>query len=215
MFQQSCYRVFPLAALSLALAMAISIAQAGKYNKTLSIGDAAPGWTDLKDPSGKTHSQADLKDKDVIIVAFLCNTCEYAVAVEDRMNALHKKLAANGKCAIVAINPNKVEGDSLEKMAEKIKEKSFQFAYVHDDDAQSTAKAFGATRTPEFFVLNKDRKIVYMGALDDNPDEAKAQRNYIHEAVGAALAGKAPEVTETVPIGCTVRYQRDRRKKTE
>jgi hypothetical protein len=80
---------------------------------------------------------------------------------------------------------------------------------------QSTAKAFGATRTPEFVVLNKERKVVYMGALDDNPDEEKAKRRYVGEAVTAALAGKLPEVTETVPIGCTVRYQRDRRKKTE
>jgi len=190
-----------------------NLAIAGKYNKTLSIGDAAPAWSDLKDPAGKSHSLADLKDKEVVIVAFICNTCEYAVAVEDRLNALQKKLDA--KCAIIAINPNKVEGDSLEKMADKIKEKSFQFAYVHDDEMQATAKAFGATRTPEFFVLNKERKVVYMGALDDNPDEAKAKRNYISEAVDAALAGKSPEVTETVAIGCTVRYLRDRRKKAE
>ncbi|WP_425613683.1 thioredoxin family protein [Anatilimnocola sp. NA78] len=202
--------------LSLAIGMLLvscGLALAGKYNKTLSIGDAAPSWSELKDPAGKSHSLADLKEKDVVIVAFICNTCEYAVAVEDRLNALQKKLDA--KCAIVAINPNKVEGDSLEKMADKIKEKGFQFTYVHDDDAQATAKAFGATRTPEFFVLNKERKIVYMGALDDNPDEAKANRNYLSEAVDAALVGKAPEVTETVAIGCTVRYQRDRRKKTE
>lgn len=208
--------LFKLTMLGLVLvSVATATVQAGKYNKSLNIGDAAPTFSKLKDSAGNEHSLADWKDKDVIVVAFICNTCEYAVAVEDRLNALHKQLAADGKAVLVAINPNKVEGDSLEKMAERVKEKGFQFTYVHDDEMQSTAKAFGATRTPEFVVLNKERKVVYMGALDDNPDEEKAKRSYVGEAVKAALAGKLPEVTETVPIGCTVRYQRDRRKKTE
>lgn len=195
------------------IVLAASTLFAGKYNKTLSIDDAAPTFSDLKDSSGKAHSLADWKDKDVVVVAFICNTCEYAVAVENRLNALQTKLAVDGKAVLVAINPNKVEGDSLEKMAERVKEKGFQFTYVHDDEMQSTAKAFGATRTPEFIVLNKERKVVYMGALDDSPDAEKVKRDYVSEAIDAALAGKSPEITETVPIGCTVRYQRDRRKK--
>lgn len=184
---------------------------AGKYNKAVSIGDAAPEFKSLQDADGKTYSLADYKDKDVVVVAFSCNTCPTAVDYEDRVIALAKKFG--DKCAVVMINANKVEGDLLPQLGEKAKKKGFNFPYLHDDDAQSTAKAYGATFTPEFFVLNKQRKIVYMGAFDDKtkPEEVKAE--YVADAVTAALAGKEPAVTETVARGCTVRYVRDRSKK--
>jgi peroxiredoxin len=190
-------------------------ALAGKYNPKLSIGDVAPSFEGLKDADGKAHSLADFKDKDVVVLVFTCNTCPTAVDYEDRLIALGKKFAADSRCALVVINPNKVEGDLLPQLGEKAKAKKFNFPYIHDDDAQSTAKAFGATYTPEFFVLNKERKVVYMGAMDDKtkPDEVKVQ--YVVAAVDAALAGKMPEVTETVARGCTVRFARDRKKKSE
>lgn len=198
---------------TLCLAFLCVPAFAGKYNPKLSIGDVAPEWKGLKDADGKEHALADFKDKDVVVIAFSCNTCPTAVDYEKRLIALTKKFAADGKCAVIVINPNKVEGDLLPQLGEKAKAKGFNFPYIHDDDAQSTAKAYGATFTPEFFVLNKDRKIVYMGAMDDSTKPENVKQEFVANAVAAALAGKTPAVTETVARGCTVRYARERRKK--
>jgi peroxiredoxin len=201
--------------LSALVLLASGVALAGKYNPKLSIGDAAPAFKGLQDAAGKEYSLADLKDKEVVVIVFTSNTCPTAVDYEDRLIALGKKFAVDSKCALLVINPNKVEGDLLHQLGEKAAAKKFNFPYVHDDDAQSTAKAYGATYTPEFFVLNKDRKVVYMGAMDDKTMPGEVKEQYVVAAVDAALAGKLPEVTETAARGCTVRYARDRKKKAE
>lgn len=185
---------------------------AGKYNPTLNVGDAAPEFKDLPGTDDKNHSLAELKDKSVVVVIFTCNTCPTAVDYEDRVMALAKKYAANGKVGIVAINANQVEGDLLPKMKERATERNFNFLYVHDD-TQQVAKAYGATFTPEFFVLDANRKIAYMGALDDatKPDQVKVR--YVEDAIDAVLAGRTPETRETIARGCLVRYARQRAKK--
>jgi len=186
-------------------------AWAGKYNKQLNIGDAAPDWKGLAGTDGQKHSMANLADKDVIVVCFTCNTCPYAVDCEDRLIALAKKFASEGhKCAVVAINANKVKDDLLPAMQERAKSKGFNFPYLHDE-TQQVAKSYGATFTPEFVVLNKDRKVIYLGAMDDSPDGKKITKRYLEDAVAAALAGKLPETTETPAVGCAVRYVKDRK----
>src|SRR5262245_11785717 len=193
-----------------ALAIAMT-ALAGTYNKQLNIGDAAPDWKGLGGTDGQTHSLADLADKQVVVLCFTCNTCPYAVDCEDRLIALAKRFAAEGnKCAVVAINANKVKEDLLPAMQERAKEKGFNFLYLHDE-SQQAARSYGATRTPEFVVLNKHRKVASLGALDDSRDEHNITKRYLHDAISAALAGKLPETTETPPIGCTVRYVRERK----
>src|SRR5439155_6338004 len=190
----------------------ISAASAGTYNKQLSIGDAAPNWKNLEGTDGKKHSLADLADKDVIVVCFTCNTCPYAVDYEDRLIALAKKFAAEGnRCALVAINANKVKDDLLPAMQERAKAKGFNFPYLHDE-TQQVAKTYGATFTPEFMVLNKERKVIYLGAMDDSSDGKKITKRYVEDAVGAALAGKLPDTTETPAVGCAVRYVQERKK---
>lgn len=198
----------------LAIAMCLTLplpAGAGKYNKQLSIGDAAPTWKDLEGTDGRKHSLVDLAGKEVIVLAFTCNTCPYAVDYEERLITLSKKFAAEGgKCAVVAINANKVKDDLLPAMQERAKSKGFNFAYLHDE-TQQVARSYGATFTPEFVVLNKDRKVVYLGAMDDSPDGKKITQHYIEDAVAAALAGAQPEVTETPAVGCAVRYVKERK----
>jgi peroxiredoxin len=197
-------------ALLLSLGLAAS-ALAGKYNKQLSIGDSAPEWRDLPGADGHKHSLSDLKDKEVVVVCFTCNTCPYAVDYEDRLIALAKKFASEGgKCALVAINANRVKDDLLPAMQERAEAKGFNFPYLHDE-TQQVARSYGATYTPEFVVLNKDRKVVYLGAMDDSPDGTHVTKHYVEDAVAAALAGKPPEVTETPAVGCAVRYVRDRK----
>ena len=188
-----------------------SSAWTGTYNKQLSIGDAAPDWKGLEGTDGQKHSLSDLADKQVIVVCFTCNTCPYAVDYEDRLIALGKKFTAEGnKCALVAINANKVKEDLPPAMRERAQSKGFNFPYLHDE-TQQVAKSYGATFTPEFVVLNKDRKVVYLGAMDDSPDGKKITKRYVEDAVAAALAGKSPDTAETPAVGCAVRYVRERK----
>ena len=186
-------------------------AAAGIYNKTLSIGDGAPDWKNLEGTDGKKHSLADFADKDVLVICFTCNTCPYAVDYEDRLIALAEKFAAEGnRCAVVAINANKVKDDLLPAMQERAKTKGFNFPYLHDA-TQQVARSYGATFTPEFVVLNKDRKVIYLGAMDDSSDGKNITKRYLEDAVAAAVAGKAPTTTETAAVGCAVRYVKERK----
>lgn len=180
---------------------------AGEHNKVLNVGDPAPAWVELPGVDGKKHSLADLKDSPLVVVIFTCNSCAYSVAYEDRIMAFTKKYMS--KATVVAINVNKVEEDRLPKMKERAKEKQFNFAYLYDE-SQKIAKLYGATYTPEFFVLDRDRKIAYMGAMDDKSPPAEATAKYLEPAVDALLKGANPTVTETLARGCKVRYVRTR-----
>lgn len=198
--------------LTMLAVLAPGLAQAGKYNDVLNIGDAAPVWADLPGVDDKQHSLADLSNKPVVVVIFTCNSCPIAVDYEDRIIALAKKYSsADSKVAVVAINVNNVEADKLPKMRERAELKGFNFPYLYDE-SQKIARQFGANFTPEFFVLNAERKIAYMGGMDDNSDPTKVTVNYLDPAIEAVLAGHAPETSETVARGCRVRYQRERRK---
>ena len=186
----------------------VSPALAGKYNPKLDLGDAAPEWDSLPGVDGKTQSLSDLDAKAVVVV-FTCNTCPYAVDVEDRLLALQKKYASQD-VALIAINVNKVEEDLMPAMKARAKEKGFTFPYLFDE-TQKIARDFGALRTPEFFVLDADRNVAYMGALDDSPEGREVKTRYVEQAIDATLAGKEVAVGETIPIGCSIRYERTRR----
>ena len=188
--------------------------EAGKYNPVLNIGDAAPAWKKLPGVDGKQHALADLKDKSVVVVVFTCNSCPYAVDYEDRLvNFATQHATKDSPVALVAINVNTVKEDLPDQMKKRAQAKGFTFPYLFDG-TQQIAKAYGAGATPEFFVLDRQRRVVYMGAMDDNPDASKVQRKHVEQAVQAALSGKAPQVKETVPIGCRIRFARRRRKKS-
>jgi peroxiredoxin len=197
------YALAFVAALSLAAAPAL----AGKFNKKLNIGDAAPTFSGLEGVDGKTYSLDTFKDKDVVVVVVTCNHCPVAQAYQDRLIAFAKKHAGpDSKVGFIAINVNNLPEDKLDKMKERAKEKGFTFPYVYDP-SQKIGRALGATVTPEFFVLNKERKIVYMGAMDDDMDADKAKVNYLEAAVTAALKGEQPPMTETAGRGCSIQYE--------
>ena len=201
-------------AFSLALLFVFSpFAHAGKYNKTLSVGDVAPAWKDLEGTDGQKHSLADFKDKEVVVLAFTCNSCPYATDHEQRLSALHKRFTEDGKGVVIAINPNQVKEDLLPAMKARAESRGLKYLYLHDP-TQHVAKSYGPLNTPEFVVLNKDRKVVYLGAMDDSPELKKpVTKKYVEDAITAALAGKTPEVTETPSVGCLVRYAKERRKR--
>lgn len=175
------------------------------------IGDAAPGWKNLNGTDDEQHSFHDLKDAKVVVVCFTCNTCPYAVDYEERLVALQKKYTdAKQPVRLVAINSNAIPADGLDRMKARASERSFNFPYLKDE-SQYVARQWGAIYTPEFFVLDQDRKLIYRGAMDDDTDVAKVERRYVEEAVAAGLAGTAPEVSETGARGCTIRFKRRRR----
>jgi peroxiredoxin len=180
---------------------------AGEFNPTLSIGDQAPSFEGLVGTDGKPHGLADLADKAAVVVIFTCNSCPTAVDYEDRIIELNKKWG--DRVGVVAINSNRIEADSLAQMTSRAEQKGFTYPYVKDE-TQAVARAYGAIYTPEFFVLNKDRKVVYMGALDDKTDASQVSVRYVEAALQAAADGKSPEVAETVARGCAIRFQRTR-----
>lgn len=188
-------------------ALTITPAIGGEFNKKVNIGDQAPTFTGLEGVDGKTYSLNDFKSKDVVVVVITCNHCPVAVDYEDRIINFTKKYAssADSKVAVVAINVNNLEADKLPKMKERAKEKGFNFTYLYDP-SQKIGRELGASVTPEFFVLNKERKIVYMGAMDDN--NKNPQTNYLEPAVEAALKGEKPGQTETKARGCGVKFEK-------
>ena len=183
------------------------------FNQVLKIGDPAPAWTELPGTDGQKHSLAELKDTPVVVVVFTCITCPTATDYEERILASikHNDSAHAGKVKLVAINCNKVPGDTLPEMTARAKEKSLTYAYLHDE-SQQIAKQYGAITTPQFFVLDAARKLVFTGALDDATDAKLVKTDYLQPAIEAALAGKLPEVTNVPPRGCLIRFVRERKK---
>jgi peroxiredoxin len=208
------YRSFVAASLVGALICAAADRSiAGTYNPKVSIGDQAPAWTDLPGVDGKNHSLKDFENRDVVVVVFTCNTCPYAVDYEERINRLAEKYAgADARVAVVAINVNQIEADALPAMKARAEQRKFRFPYLRDE-SQQIAKDFGAVRTPEFFVLDKSRRIIYMGAMDDSTKESEVKHRYVEDAIEAALNGKQVAVSEIAPTGCLIRTARQRQRK--
>ena len=170
--------------LALLFAIVAPGARAGQYNPKLDVGDPAPAWKGLPGADGKPHSLADLKNARLVLVVFTCNSCDVATSYEDRIIAFAKKHKSN--VAVVAINVSTKPADALPLMQERAKEKKFPYPYLFDK-SQEIGRAYGANYTPEFFLLDADRKIAYIGALDDNGDADKVKQNYVEQAVAAAL----------------------------
>jgi peroxiredoxin len=194
-------------ALVVALA-SVAVVQAGP----LKIGSPAPSFSGLEcATSGKSCSMADLKNKDVVVFVVTCNHCPVAKAYEDRLIEFAKKHAGtDSKVALVAFSVNPGEDDSLPKMKERAKEKGFVFPYLYDP-TQKIARDLGATATPEFFVFNKDRRLVYTGAMDDNMKPEKVTKHFVEDAVKSALKGETPAIETTKPVGCSIKYKSDKK----
>ncbi len=198
---------------ALSLISATDRVRAGQFNSILNIGDPAPAWKDLPGVDGKRHSLGDLQDRQIVVVVFTCNSCPIASDYEDRIIAFAKKYCGPGqKTALVAINVNTVEEDLLPHMKERATAKGFPYPYLFDQ-SQKIGKAYGALFTPEFFVLDKDRKVAYMGAFDDNVEPTKIKHTYLEPAVEAVLKGAKPNPAESQASGCLIRYERARRRK--
>jgi peroxiredoxin len=179
---------------------------AGKFNKALSVGDKAPEFKNLVGTDDKPHSLADWKDAKLVVVIFTCNHCPIASGYEDRIVALVNEFLDQG-VQFVAVSSSRMEADGFEAMKKRAAEKKYLFPYLHDA-TQQVGKSYGASVTPEVFVLKADRTVGYLGAIDDNwNDEGAVGRRYLRDAIVALLAGKEVTRFETRPVGCGIQYE--------
>lgn len=176
------------------------------------VGDKAMDFQ-LKNIDGKMLSLSDNKAAKGYIVVFTCNHCPYSQAYEQRIIALHQKYASQGY-PVVAINPNDPEAvpeDSFQEMQKRAKEKKYPFAYLLDD-TQNVARTYGATRTPHVYVLTRtgtDFKVAYIGAIDNNTEDASAATDrYVEKAMTEVLAGKPVTQPSTKAVGCTIKWKK-------
>jgi len=169
------------------------------------VGDKATDFK-LKNVDGKIVSLADFKEAKGFIVIFDCNTCPYSKAYNERIIDLNEKYAAKG-FPVITINANDGYGDSYEDMVRIANKKKYKFPYLYDE-TQAIAKTYGATNTPHVFVLNRELKVSYIGAIDDNArNAASASKKYVENAVDALLTGKSVPVTKTKAVGCGIRWR--------
>jgi len=173
--------------------------------KGLEIGDAAPAWKELEGIDGKKHSLADLQEAEAVVVVFTCNHCPVAKAYEERLVEFDNDYK-DKKVALVAINVSNSEADKLPAMKERGEEQGFEFAYLYDP-SQEIGRKFGAKVTPHAFVIDKEGKLAYRGAIDDSQNAAKVTKHSLRDAVDAVLAGKAPAEPETKQFGCGIGYE--------
>jgi len=173
------------------------------------IGDLVADF-ELKNIDGEMVSLSDFEDVKGYIITFTCNHCPYAVMYEDRLVALHQMYETQGY-PIIAINPNDPEvvpEDSFEGMQQRAKEKSFPFVYLFDE-GQKVFPIFGATKTPHIYLLDAERIVRYIGAIDDSPrDESAVEEKYLENAINALQIGKSPNPETTKAIGCSIKVKK-------
>lgn len=172
-------------------------------------GDKATDFK-LKSVDGKFYSLSDYKDAKGFIVVFTCNHCPFAVKYEDRVNELAKKYTKKGYI-LLAINPNDPvvqPADSYDLMKERAKEKSFVFPYLFDE-GQKIFPQYGATKTPHAFLLDKNQVVKYIGAIDDNAeDAAMVKEKYLENAIAALERNTEPTPSVTKAIGCSIKVKK-------
>jgi peroxiredoxin len=175
---------------------------------TLQIGDTAPEFS-LPATDGKTYALHDFDDAEVLVVFFTCNHCPYVVGSDEVTRRTAERFMPEG-VRFVGINSNSENTypeDSFEGMVARMKEEKFPWVYLHDG-SQEAARAYGALRTPHFYVFDRERKLVYTGRGVDNPrDTSKMTVNDLERALEQHLAGGPVQNPVTNPIGCNVKWE--------
>jgi len=161
---------------------------------------------EMKDISGKKVTLKDAKKKNGLLVMFSCNTCPYVVKNQQRTKEI-SAYALKNDIGVVLVNSNEAQrdsDDSFEAMKQYAKDQGYDWYYVVDEKSE-LADAFGANRTPENFLFNKDGKLVYHGAIDDNPDESGVTRKHLKEAIVEMMNGKEITTKTSKSVGCTIK----------
>jgi peroxiredoxin len=175
----------------------------------LPLGTAAPEFR-LPDPNGKVVSSTDFAGATAMLVVFMCNHCPYVKHVQATFTNLAKEYQAKG-VAIVGINSNDAENypdDRPEKMAEEIRGAGYTFPYLYDE-SQSVAKAYRAACTPDFFLFDRDRHLVYRGQFDDSRPKngLPVTGSDLRAALDAVLAGRSVRAAQKPSVGCSIKWK--------
>jgi peroxiredoxin len=174
---------------------------------TLPLGATPPDFS-LPATDGKTYTLHDFESAEVLVIFFTCNHCPYVIGSDEVTRATANKYAGQG-VRFVGINsnsPNTYPEDDFAHMVSRMEQHKFPWVYLYDA-TQDIARAYGALRTPHFYVFNKQRKLVYTGRAVDAPrDASKITVNNLDAALDEILAGKPVTLPATNPIGCNVKW---------
>jgi len=174
---------------------------------TLKIGEQAPAFS-LPATDGKTYALGDFTDP-VLVIFFTCNHCPYVIGSDENTRKTAERFAEKG-VRFVAINANSKNTyaeDSFEHMVKRMEEHAFPWVYLHDE-SQAAAAAYGALRTPHFYVFDASRRLVYTGRAIDNPrDWTQSATHELADALEELLAGQPVSTPVTNPIGCNVKWE--------
>ena len=174
---------------------------------TLSPGSAAPDFS-LPGSDGKIHDFASVRGANGTLIFFTCNHCPYVVGSEARMKELFEEVSAAG-ISMVAIHSNETKdhpADAFPLVLQRMKEMGFRWLSL-DDSEQFTARAYGAQRTPHYFLFDQEDRLAYSGRMDNSPrDASKAETNELREAIADLLAGRPVRLPQTDAIGCNVKW---------
>lgn len=179
-------------------------------SQMIELGTVAPAFSLPDTVSGKTVSLDDYTGSKGYLVAFLCNHCPYVIHVRDELARLGRDLQGQG-LAVVAISANdaqKYPDDAPDKMKAEAEQNGYTFPYLFDE-SQEVAKAYQAACTPDFYLFDADRKLVYRGQLDasrpGNPTPVTGED--IRRATEALLAGDPPIANQVPSIGCNIKWK--------
>jgi peroxiredoxin len=176
----------------------------------LPLGTQAPAFN-LPDPRGKTISSADFKDAPALLVVFMCNHCPYVKHIQSQFSGLAKEYQARG-VGIVGINSNDAANypdDRPEKMAEEIERVGYTFPYLYDE-SQEVARAYRAACTPDFFLFDRNSRLVYRGQFDDSrPNNGRPVTGAdLRAALDSVLEGRQVSGNQKPSMGCNIKWKR-------
>ena len=175
---------------------------------TLQLGEQAPDFK-LPATDGKTYKLSDFDDSEVLVIFFTCNHCPYVIGSDEITRKTAERFSDRG-VRFIGINSNSehtYEVDGFDHMVKRMEEHQFPWVYLRDE-RQNIALAYGALRTPHFYLFDKDRKLLYTGRGVDNPrDESLIKVNDLERVLEEVTSGKAVSLTVTNPIGCNVKWE--------
>jgi peroxiredoxin len=179
-------------------------------SRNLSLGVQAPSFSLPDTRTGETLSSDDLADRRALLVMFICNHCPYVKYIADALAALGRDYAETS-VGIVGISANDATShpaDHPDRMREEAEARGYVFPYLHDE-SQEVARAYGAACTPDFFLFDADRKLVYHGQFDDSrPGNGKPVTGRdLRAAIDAVLAGEQPAANQVPSIGCSIKWR--------
>jgi peroxiredoxin len=191
-------------------------AVAEDYPRPLTIGSPAPDFS-LPGVDGKTYALSDFAQAKVLVIVFTCNHCPTAQAYEDRVQQLARDYRDKG-VAVIAISPNdplalRLDelgytdlGDSFEDMKQRAQDRGIDYPYLYDGETQEVSRKYGPAATPHVFIFDAERKLRYVGRIDDSEQVDRVKVHDTHNAIDALLAGKPVPVETTKTFGCSIKW---------